>query len=130
MARKCQTLTDIVVKFSGDPATFLLLRFYQLAAHAGESSIRQFAGGDVDKRDNGTHNFLPSPLRMTPVFSGETGSIGPPKHLVVNVYALPGARCPKYLTVLGWEWCAICTSPMDQMMHILAEKFVCSFIAQ
>src|SRR5271170_3419202 len=102
-----ETLTDIVVKFSGDPATFLLLRLNQLAAHARESRVRQFARRYVEKRNDGTNNLLPFPLRIAPVFCRETRSIGPPQHLVVYVCALPVADRPKYRALLDWEWCPV-----------------------
>ena len=101
--QQCETLTDIVVKFSGDPATFLLLCLNQLATYAGERGIRQFAGRDVEKRDDGTHDLLPSPLRIGTNIQRETGSIRPPQYLVVHVYTLPGTRCPRILTFLDWE---------------------------
>src|SRR5271170_1653631 len=80
-----ETLTDIVVKFSSDPAAFLLLCLNQFSAHARQSRIRQFAHRYVEKRNDRTDNLLPFPLRIAPVFSRETRSTRPPQHLVVYV---------------------------------------------
>src|SRR3984957_4337387 len=128
--QKCETLTDVVGKVPGDPAAFLLLCLNQLATYAGERRIRQFARRDIEKRNDSTHNLPPFPLGIAPVFSRETGAIRSPQSLVVDVVSFPSARCPQDSTVFRGERCPISTSLMDQMMHILAEEFVRSFISQ
>src|SRR3984957_16138739 len=128
--QKCETLPDVVVKFPGDPATFLLLCLNQLATYAGERRIRQFARRDIEKRNDSTHNLLPFPLGIAPVFSRETGAIRSPQYLVVHVVSFPGARCPQNSALFRGERCPISTSLMDQMMHVLAQEFVSVLIPQ
>ncbi len=76
--QQCKTLTYVVVKLSGDPPTFLLLRLDQLAAHTRERSVRQFAPSDVDEGHHTANNLLPSTLGIAPVFGRETRSIRTP----------------------------------------------------
>ena len=89
-----ETLTDVVVKISANPGTFLLLCLNQLTAHVCERRLRQFTLGDVDKRDHGPDKLSPSPLGIRPVFSGETCSIGPPQHLVLRVDSFASSCYP------------------------------------
>ena len=46
----CESLVDVVVKLSGDPGAFLLLRFNQLSAHVGKNVFGELALGDIDAR--------------------------------------------------------------------------------
>jgi hypothetical protein len=118
------------MKLSGDPASFLLLRLNQPAAHARERRFRQFALRDVDESDHGPNNLFSSQLRIGPIFGRETCSISPPLHLLFPVVSLPGSYYPVNSTFLHREQRSIRTSVMHQIMHILAEHFVNALISQ
>jgi hypothetical protein len=62
MAIIAKTLTDVIMKLSGDPATFLFLCLNQPAAHALKRRFRQFALRDVDESDHGPNNLFSSQL--------------------------------------------------------------------
>src|SRR5271165_7612464 len=44
--------------------------------------------------------------------------------------SFPSVGCPEDSTLLDWEWGPIRASPMNQLMHVLAQEFVHAFISQ
>src|ERR1700726_5329555 len=73
-----ETLTDVIVKLSGDSSAFLLLCLNQPATQVCEGHFRPFALRDVQKGDHCANNLLPLPLGIGPVFSRKTCSLGVP----------------------------------------------------
>ena len=125
-----ETLTDVVVKLSANPATFLLLCLNQLAADVSERGVSQLALGDVYKSDHCPDNLLLSPLRIRLIFSLETCSVRPPQHVVLRVDSFTSTCYPVNSTLLCGARCPIRTSVMDQIMHILASHFIKALVSQ
>jgi hypothetical protein len=48
-SQHCQSLVDVVVKFSSNPSAFLLLCFDQLSRHVRKSLLCQLALGDITR---------------------------------------------------------------------------------
>src|SRR6267378_1881062 len=129
-SQKRETLTNVVVKFSANPATFLLLCLNQPAAHTCERSFGQFARGDVDKRDHSPNNLVPSLLGIRPIFNGKACSVRPPHQFVFGMNSFATLGCPVNSALLYGEQGPVRSSVMDEIVHILAEHFVDALVSQ
>src|ERR1700730_5698823 len=125
-----ETLTDVIVKLSGDSSAVLLLCLNQPATQVSEGHFRPLALGDVQKGDHCANNLLPLALGIGPVFSRKTSSFGVPQHFSVDVDALSGLQCPHNSTCFCRELRADSTRVMNQIVHIPAEEIFDALIPQ
>src|SRR3984957_5078858 len=101
-SEKCETLTNVVVKLSGDPCALLLLCLNHPAAHTCEGRFRQLTVGEINAGSDITDKraFLVEP-RHSDVENPSIFSVVPPKpvlhselltaikRLCVDVHASP-----------------------------------------
>jgi hypothetical protein len=84
--QQCETLTNVVVKLSGDPVTLLLLRLNQPAAHVCERRFRQFA-----LRNIRYHAYNPQHFALF-VEVRATGSLHPNHTTVGTCHAMADSK--------------------------------------
>ena len=91
-----ETLTDVVVKLSANPGTFLLLCLNQLAADVCKRGFSQFALGDVDKSDHCPDNLPLSAADTTNIQQGNLfhslSKTPRPLRGLLPRFVLPGER--------------------------------------
>src|SRR5579862_8824254 len=77
------------------------------ALNQGNQLLLLFFGalplGDVQKRNDGTHDFAVLSHRVGPVLRRKTGSIRPPHELVIDVRSLPLEECLKNAALIHWK---------------------------
>src|SRR5215469_5165108 len=123
-------LAQAVVQFGGNTLALALLRLDQLTAHARHCGFGPFALCDVEKGNHGPNNLVTLSLRIRPIFNRKTCPICPPHYLVPDVNSFPGLCHTVNSTLFYGERSTVCTSVMDQIMHLLAEQFVAVLVPQ